>query len=93
MINQWQQFSILRCLSARHQPIMLIFSSIMLCCSAQIFDLLCSCERFDCSIIEYNIHLYKNGDCSIRVYQSKISHYAQTYASIIGGCLLSAHLA
>ena len=33
----------------RHQPIMLIFSPIMLCCSAQNFDLLCSilcsCKR------------------------------------------------
>ena len=39
----------------RHQPIMLIFSPIMLCCSAQNFDLLCSilCScmlKFDCSI-------------------------------------------
>ena len=29
------------CLAARHQPIMLIFPPIMLCCSAQNFDLLC----------------------------------------------------
>ena len=38
----------------RDQPIMLIFLPIMLCCSAQNFDLLCSCRTV---LLEY-IHLY-----------------------------------
>ena len=65
---------------ARHQPIMLIFPPIMLCCSAQIFDLLCSilcsckndlCLKSDCSIRVYSLltKIISYGECSIRVYQ------------------------
>ena len=43
----------------RHQPIMFIVSYIMLCCSAQNFDLLCSvkdlCLKSDCSIRVYSL--------------------------------------
>ena len=59
------------CHSIRHQPIMLIFPPIMLCCSAQNFDLLCSCKndlclKSDCSIRVYSLVSYV--ECFITVY-------------------------
>ena len=65
---------------SRHQPIMLIFPPIMLCCSAQNFDLLCSilcsckndlCLKSDCSIRVYSLvsKTISYVECSIRVYQ------------------------
>ena len=67
-------------LLTRHQPIMLIFPPIMLCCSAQNFDLLCSilclckndlCLKSDCSIRVCSLvtKIISYGECSIRVYQ------------------------
>ena len=42
-------------------PIMLIFSPIMRCCSAQIFDLLCSilCSRKELRLVYYQLFVYK----------------------------------
>ena len=46
------------CLEFRHQPIMLIFSPIMLCCSAQNLTY----------YAQYYAHVCLKFDCSIRVY-------------------------
>ena len=53
----------------RHQPIMLIFSPIMLCCSAQNFDLLCYAAvlKILTYYAQYYAHVCLKFDCSIRV--------------------------
>ena len=47
-----EKFHLPKNFSSRDRPIMLIFLPIMLCCSAQNFDLLCSilCSCRNCSI-------------------------------------------
>ena len=67
----------------RHQPIMLIFPPIMLCCSAQNFNLLCSI------LCSCKNDLCLKSDCSIRVYLlvfhmlSVLLEYIKFYIEII----------